>query len=65
LEKIISTNGILLNIHSYPSQYFFDLEEIVFENFNNSENNMISVELAKVLTRVVGLAAPNLNKILK
>jgi hypothetical protein len=25
------------------------LEEIIFENFNNSENNIISVELAKVL----------------
>jgi hypothetical protein len=31
------------------SQYFFDLEEIIFENFNISENNIISVELAKVL----------------
>ncbi len=28
---------------------FFDLKEIIFENFNNSKNNMISVELAKVL----------------
>jgi hypothetical protein len=28
---------------------FSDLEEINFENFNNSENNIISVELAKVL----------------
>jgi hypothetical protein len=27
---------------------FFDLEEIVFENFNISENNITSVELAKV-----------------
>jgi hypothetical protein len=25
------------------------LEEIIFENFNNFENNIISVELAKVL----------------
>jgi len=25
------------------------LEEIIFENFNISENNIISVELAKVL----------------
>jgi hypothetical protein len=40
LEKFISTNGILENIHYYRSQYFFDLEEIIFENFNNSENNM-------------------------
>jgi len=40
LEKIISANGILENIHYYRSQYFFDLEEIIFENFNNSENNM-------------------------
>jgi hypothetical protein len=29
--------------------YFFELEEIIFENFNISENNIISVELAKVL----------------
>jgi hypothetical protein len=29
---------------------FFDLEEIKFENFNISENNIISVELAKVLS---------------
>jgi len=28
---------------------FFDLEEIIFEIFNISENNIISVELAKVL----------------
>jgi hypothetical protein len=28
---------------------FFDLEEIIFENFNISENNIISVKLAKVL----------------
>jgi hypothetical protein len=28
---------------------FFDLEEIIFENFNIFENNIISVELAKVL----------------
>jgi len=27
---------------------FFDLEEIIFENFNISENNIITVELAKV-----------------
>jgi hypothetical protein len=41
------------------------LEEIFFKIFKNSENNIISVELAKLLTRVVGLAAPNLNKIFK
>jgi hypothetical protein len=28
---------------------FFDLEEIIFEIFNISENNVISVKLAKVL----------------
>jgi hypothetical protein len=28
---------------------FLDLEEIIFENFNISENNIINVELAKVL----------------
>ncbi len=37
------------NIHYFSSQYFFDLEGIVYENFNISENNIISVELAKVL----------------
>jgi len=36
------------------------LEEIIFENFNISENNVISVELAKVL-RYIGCVqcAPN------
>ncbi len=28
----------------------FDLEEVIKKNFNISENNIISVELAKVLT---------------
>jgi hypothetical protein len=28
---------------------FFNLEEIIFENFNISENNIFNVELAKVL----------------
>jgi hypothetical protein len=31
------------------------LEEIIFENFNISENNIISVELAKVLTTGIRL----------
>jgi len=48
-EIFISKNEIFLNIHYYPSQYFFDLEEIIFEIFNISESNIISVELAKVL----------------
>ncbi len=34
---------------------FFDLEKIKFENFNIFENNIISIELAKVLTRVLFL----------
>ncbi len=34
---------------------FFDLEEIIFENFNISENNIISVELAKVLGYVADI----------
>jgi hypothetical protein len=46
-EIFISTNGIFLNIRYFPSQYFFDLEEIIFENFNISENNIVSVKLAK------------------
>jgi hypothetical protein len=28
---------------------FFDLEEIFFDNFNISENNINNIELAKVL----------------
>jgi len=32
---------------------FSDLEEIKFENFNISENNIISVQLAKVLGYLV------------
>jgi hypothetical protein len=40
----MSTNEIFLNIQYYPS-----LEENIFENFNISENNIISVKLAKVL----------------
>jgi len=28
---------------------FFDLEEIILENFNISESNIVSIELAKVL----------------
>jgi len=31
------------------------LEEIIFENFNISENNIISVKLAKVLGYVAGI----------
>jgi len=32
---------------------FFDLEEISFENFNISENNIFSVELATRVSRLV------------
>jgi hypothetical protein len=28
---------------------FFDLEEVIFDNFNISENNIISVKLANIL----------------
>jgi hypothetical protein len=35
--------------HNISFTIFFDLEEIFFENFNNSENNLINVELTKVL----------------
>jgi hypothetical protein len=49
-EIFISTHGIFLHIHYFSSsQYFFILEEIMFENLNISENNIISVELDKVL----------------
>jgi len=36
-----STNELLLYIHYFLSQYFFDLEEIILENFNISENNIM------------------------
>jgi len=45
----ISTPRIFLNIHYFSSQHFFDFEEIIFENFNISENNIINVKLAKGL----------------
>jgi len=32
---------------------FFDLEEIIFQNFNISENDIISVELATRVSRLV------------
>ncbi len=31
----------------FINKFFFDLEEIIFEIFNISENNIISVELAQ------------------
>jgi hypothetical protein len=45
----ISTNGIFPKYSLFSFTIFFDLEEIKFENFNISENNIISVEPAKVL----------------
>jgi hypothetical protein len=33
----------------FSFKIFFDLEEIVFENFNIFVSNIISIELAKVL----------------
>jgi hypothetical protein len=36
-------------ISTVSFKIFFDLEEIIFKNFNISENNIISAELAKVL----------------
>jgi hypothetical protein len=49
-EIFISTNGIFQNIHYYLlHNIFFDLGEIIFENFIIFENNIMSVELAKVL----------------
>ncbi len=38
---------MFLNIHYYLSQIFFDFKEIVFENFNISENNIIIVEIGQ------------------
>jgi uncharacterized membrane protein YobD (UPF0266 family) len=60
-RKIISTNGILQNIHYYLSQYFFDLEEMIFENFNISENNIISVELAQGTRLLLASYQPKIN----
>jgi hypothetical protein len=40
-------------MHYFLSQFFFDLEEIIFENFNIFENNIISVELAKELRYII------------
>jgi len=54
-EKFISTNEIFLNIQYYLSQYFFIWTFIYFENFNISENNVISVKLAKIGIRVFSL----------
>jgi len=42
---------------------FFDLEKIIFENFNISENNIISVELAKGITKLQQIAKLPLNKL--
>jgi hypothetical protein len=42
-------NEIFLNILYFPSKFIFNLKKVIFENFNISENNIISVELAKVL----------------
>jgi hypothetical protein len=39
----------ILKYSLFSFTIFFDLEEIIFENFNIFENNIISVELAKVL----------------
>jgi hypothetical protein len=37
-----------INVSILKNNYYFKiLEEIIFENFNISENNIISVELAK------------------
>jgi hypothetical protein len=54
-ETFISTNGIFLNIHYFLSfTIFSDLQETIFETFNISENNTISVKLAKVLRSLSG-----------
>jgi len=40
LKKNISKNEIFLNISLLSFTTFLDLEEIIFENFNVSENNI-------------------------
>jgi hypothetical protein len=49
LKDSFQQMGIFLNIHYYTSQFFLIWKKIIFENFIISENNRISVELAKVL----------------
>jgi hypothetical protein len=46
---LISTNGNIVKFSLLSFTIFFDLEEIKIENFTISENNIIIVELAKVL----------------
>jgi hypothetical protein len=42
-------NGIFLKYSLLSfTNIILDLEEIIFENFNISENNIINVELARV-----------------
>jgi len=48
-EKFISTNGNIPKYSLFSFMMSFDLEQIIFEIFNIFENNIISVELAKVL----------------
>jgi hypothetical protein len=47
-QKVENSNKFLFSFI-----IFFDLEEIIFENFNIFENNIINVELAKVLRYLV------------
>ncbi len=54
MKNSFSTNEIFLNIHYYPSQFFFNYffwfgRNKILKIFNISENNIISVKLAKVL----------------
>ncbi len=48
-EEFISTKEIFLKYSLLSFTTFFDLEEIIFEILNIFENNISSVELAKVL----------------
>jgi hypothetical protein len=48
-EDSISTNDIFPNISSDSLLSFMGKKKLKSENFNNSENNVISVKLAQVL----------------
>ncbi len=50
-ETFNSTNWNVPKYSLFSFTIFFDLEEIIFENFNIFENNMISVELAQAFVQ--------------
>jgi hypothetical protein len=49
LEFSISTNKIFFKIQAFPSQMFFFLKNVFFENFNISEKKKKNVKTTKVI----------------